>query len=63
MKVKISFEEQSKCVVANVSVENDFNVLDDKYVPQINDQTLAEAKRLYLLAQSFSAEQTMRKLR
>lgn len=63
MKVKISFEEQSKCVVANVSVEQDSLPIHDKEFQQLNDPVLAEAKRLYLLAQSFSAEQTMRKLR
>lgn len=61
MKVKISFEEQSKCVVANVSIEDDTTAEEFEMEAQ-NNHVLEETKRLYLKAQLFAAEQTMRKI-
>ncbi len=59
MRVKIGFQEQSKGVVADVSIEDDTTTLDAEY----NDRLEAEARRLYLKAQSFAEAQSMRKVK
>lgn len=58
MKVKVGFQEQAKAVVADVSIE-----MESSDGAAIMSEQLEQTKQLYLKAQLFSAEQTMKKLR
>jgi aminoglycoside phosphotransferase family enzyme len=57
MKIKISFDGQSKGVVASVQLEADTNNSSE------SDKLLEEAKRLYNLADSYATQKTISKMR
>jgi len=56
MKVKVQFSEQSKCVVADVTIEEDITEVSKSL------NTLEVTKQLFIEAQKFAQQQTMKKL-
>jgi hypothetical protein len=54
MKTKISFDSQSKSVTASVEIEKE---------GESNDEVLAEAKRLFNLAEEYALKKSMERNR
>jgi hypothetical protein len=56
MKIKIGFEESSKAVTAHVTIEEDITEVSKSL------NTLEVTKQLFIEAQKFAQQQTMKKL-
>lgn len=62
-KVKVSFDEQSKCVTANVTIEYTEQGKDiSDLVNKLSKEALEESIKLFESAQGFSRVKTLQKV-